>query len=245
PNTPVTSLNQPVKLFPSWSDTTTGRRLYFASNPAAGSSNVYRVNTVTWAIETTFTATAPFGPTSLPSSVLYVGDGVGFMHGLPATGTAAQFTVEQAGFPFRDAAGVNQAIRGGPGWDSGQNRLIFGNAAGNVYTLNTSQYAGAWTLNTNYFMTSTLNVPIASIPLVAGNLIYVTNTQGALFIIDAFRGPAATPRQQLVYTYNFGSPVLSDLSRDADPSSGRIYVSTGNGKLYAVNLEADPTPGSP
>jgi hypothetical protein len=245
PNTPIASLNQPVTQYPSWSDTTTGRRLYIASNPAAGASNVYRVATSTWTIEATLAGAAPFGATSLPNSVLFVGDAGGFMNGLPATGTPAQFTTQQAGFPFRDAAGVGTIVKTAPGWDSSNTRLIYGNSAGNLYTMNINQYAGTWTLNTNYFMYSTGSaVALNSIPLALDGVIYASNAQGTLYAIDAFRG-ALAPKQLLIRQYNLGSPALSDLARDADLASGRIYVTTGNGKLYALTPLADPTPLSP
>jgi len=245
PNTPVASLNQPVKQYPSWSDTSTGRRLYISSNPASGASNVYRVSTPTWTIDSTFSGAAPFGATSLPITTLYVGDSAGFMHGLSATGTAAQFAVEQAGFPFRDASGVNVAVKGAPGWDSDKFRLLFGNANGLLYTMNTLQYAGAWTLDTNYYRFATpAALAINSIPLTISGVTYATNVQGTLYAIDAFRGAAASPKQLLIRQYNLGSPSLSDLTRDGG-GSGRIHVSTSSGKVYAMTPLTDPTPASP
>ena len=87
-------------------------------------------------------------------------------------------------------------------------------------------------------------VALNTIPLALDGVIYASNAQGTLYAIDAFRD-ALAPKQQLIRQYNLGSPALSDLARDADAASGRIYVTTGNGKLYSLTPLVDPTPASP
>jgi outer membrane protein assembly factor BamB len=74
-------------------------------------------------------------------------------------------------------------------------------------------------------------------PLSQDGVIYLSNSLGKLFVMDADTGAGPA----LTRTYNlFGSTVTGDISRDSI-GSGRIYVGT-TGRLYAISPLADPTP---
>jgi hypothetical protein len=249
PNPPVgyafvSTATLPVTSMPSWADTTRGRFLFSASIAVGGVSSIYRVDTTSWAIDASFASTTSFtAATSMPQDVVYVGELSGKMQGLLGLGPVNAF-VTAPGFPF--TASQPGAIRGGAGWDGEKSRLLFGNDAGNFYTLNIKQYVNAWTLGTTYFVLATGATPIQAMPLVQDGVLYAPNSGGKLFVIDVFTGfvgppnPPAQVNQSLFLTYNLGTAPLGDLSRDS-LGSGRIYVGTAGSRLYAIAAAVDPT----
>jgi hypothetical protein len=80
-------------------------------------------------------------------------------------------------------------------------------------------------------------------PLYRFGVLYVSNTAGRLQCIDAWNGNtkngSPTPvKQALVQTFVFGSSALSDVARDW--TTDRIYVTSADGKLYAISHILDP-----
>lgn len=250
---------------PSWWIAPTGTYLFWGT-PATNSatptgSRLLRIRTTNWGnVDGEFNRLSAAGPappdpaanqdcttdilaltnvtdTLLNSTVyLYCGEINGYMHAVNALGT---FTQTRPGFPFRDK---NSAIRGAAVMDWVNGRLIFGNEAGDVYVLGNS--TGTWTLGTNYFRLATPGAAaIRTLPLYQQGLIYASNINGSMFVIDANGGAGPA----VVRTYNLGITVgtndISDVSRDF--GTNRIYVGTSGGRLYSIPQMTDPTPGSP
>ncbi|HLY11612.1 MAG TPA: hypothetical protein VKW04_20085 [Planctomycetota bacterium] len=231
----------------SWADTAGGRMMFQASGTAAnGSSAIYRVRTTSWIVDTQVAGTSAFtGATNVPLDTLFVGEANGRMHAVAALGTAAQF-VERTGFPFT----VNtNAVAGGAIWDMVNaarlpaltgGRIFFGTATGDVFAL--YLYPATWTLGTNYYRVAPAGVsPIQSQPLSQNGILYVSNSNGKLYVFDADGG--AGPVLLTTYTL-FGNAATGDISRDS-VGSGRIYVGTSAGRVYSITPPADPTPSIP
>jgi hypothetical protein len=237
-----------VSTAPSWSDSTTGRSLFLASNAVTNRSNIYRVNVPTWSIDATFTDTTNgsiaddcttnfVAITNLPLDILYVGEMNGWMHGIAALGANNTF-LEAAGYPFRDTPAAPGAvpIQGGAVYDFLTRRLFFGNDAGSLYML-IGYTAPSWSLGTDYYRTTPVaGVPIRTMPLFQSGVLYASNTAGQLFVLDANNGLGG---QTLLRTWNMSNTALSDVSRDA--TTGRIYVGTATGRVLSVPATADPT----
>ena len=119
-------------------------------------------------------------------------------------------------------------------------RLFFGTATGDVFAL--YLYPATWTLNTNYYRVATAGgSAIQSQPLSQDGILYISNSNGKLYVFDADGG--AGPVLMTTYTL-FGSAATGDLSRDS-LGSGRIYIGTNAGRVYAITPPADPTPAIP
>jgi hypothetical protein len=266
---PISTTTRAVTTAPSWFPTSLGSSLFQASNAVGSVSNIYRVKTGAASIDATFTSTTPatlpvfvpalgppvttvdycttsfVAPTNVAfNNILYVGESNGWMHALPALGTALQFLAPAPGFPFRDKV---SAITGGATYDFIRGRIFFGNAAGDVYVLGT--YNGSWRIgpavpvtnpNPNYFRLATPGGnPITSAPLYEDGVLYVSSNSGRVFVIDADSTTGATPLGPvLMRTYNLGSNVLSDPSRDYTTS--RFYVGTAGGRLYSIDQMTNP-----
>lgn len=254
PSWPISTTTRAVTTAPSWSPTTLGPSLFLGSNAVGSVSNIYRVKTAVPTIDATFTTSSPVtippvtptpglptdnycttsivAPTNLAfNGVLYVGESNGWMHGLPGLGLPGEFVVPASGFPFRDST---SAITGGATWEIFRGRLFFGNAAGNLYILGT--YVSGWTLGSNYHRVATGASPITSFPLYDEGLVYVGNGIGRLFVVDADTGAGAPA---LLRTYNLGTTLLSDTSRDY--TTNRLYTGTAGGRLYSIAQMIDPT----
>ncbi len=242
----LSTTNQRVGTAPAYADGATTRYLYCGTTVAGGTSHLYRIHVNNWVLDADFRNTsyaADAGDMSsdvvayanVPVDVLYVGETNGRMHALPALGTALEFAAPVTGFPFRDASSA--AIRGGAYREfSPGSRLIYGDAAGNLYTLNGTLPATP-VLNTDYFRLSTGASAIQSMPLSQGGIVYAANASGQVFVVDANTGTA--PPQAVLLTWNLGTSALGDVSRDF--STGRIYVGTAGGRLYSVPETSDPT----
>ncbi len=245
PSGVISTAQRRIATAPSWADTATGRFVYMASGVQGGRSNIYRIDAASWTLDATFTDTSLNPPsndctsdfvaiTNVPISYLYVGETNGYMHSLTATGTPAQFLVPEPGYPFRDASSA--AVRGGAVWEITRGRLFYGDDAGAVYTLVNSAYSGGWILGTNYFRFVTpFAGPIPAMPLYLDGVIYAADATGHLHAIDADTGAG----QALIRTFTLGLVALGDVSRDFN--TGRIYVGTAGGRLYAVPDIVDPT----
>jgi hypothetical protein len=252
PATPLGSVRPSTA--PAWWFDVTGTNLFWgslATGAAPAGSRLYRVQTSTWGTVAQFnSATSPAAGDCTsdflalanvtnspwdPVPYLYVGEMNGFMHAVDAVGT---FTLTRPGFPFRDAV---SAIRGGAVLDFWGNRLFYGNAAGSLYTLGT--FAGAWSLGTNYFRFATTGGPIQTMPLYLEGVLYASNANGSLYVLDVNTGAG----QALIRTWNLGITAatndVGDVSRDFNTS--RIYVGTSGGRLYSVPVTTDPTPAAP
>ncbi|HLH28666.1 MAG TPA: PQQ-binding-like beta-propeller repeat protein, partial [Acidimicrobiales bacterium] len=119
-------------------------------------------------------------------------------------------------------------------------RLFFGTSTGEVFAL--YLYPATWTLGTNYYRVPTAGgSAIQTEPLAQDGILYVSNTNGKLYVFDADNG--AGPSLLTTYTL-FGNAATGDLSRDS-VGSGRIYVGTSAGRVYSINPVADPTPNIP
>jgi hypothetical protein len=231
----------------SWSDTAAGRMVFQASGLATnGTAALYRVRTTSWTIDAQVAATsAILGPVNVPLDTLFAGETSGRIHAVAALGTAGQF-VEKAGFPFTPNA---SPVAGGVVWDLVNaarlptltgGRLFFGNNVGEVFSL--YLYPPTWTLNTNYYRVATAGGgAIQTQPLAQAGVLYVSNASGKLLVFDADSG--AGPALMTTYTL-FGLAANGSVSRDSI-GSGRIYVGTGAGRVYAINPSADPTPAVP
>jgi hypothetical protein len=236
----------------SWWDTLAGRYIYGASQASGGQSYIGRAVASSWTIDAVF-ASASLNPpaadctSSFNGNVnvavwafgstpyLYAAEENGYVHAVTAAGTAAEFSTQRPGYPFRDKV---SAVRSGVGVEFGTGRVFFGNDAGDLYTMGT--FGTGWVLNTNYFRLATPGgLPIQGMPLYSYGVLYASNTGGKVFVVDANNGAGQT----LARTYNLGSNALGDLSRD--PEFGRIYVASSGGRLYAFESFADPTPGVP
>ncbi len=227
----------PVSSSPSWVDTINGRMVW-----TAGSNRIYRVSTVSWGVDASYAPGTTFtAPTSIPIDTIYEGGQNGVMYGLVPYGDPNTVT-PATGFPFNPSSG--SAISGGAGWDSLKSRLIFGNDLGQIYTLNVT-LGGAWNLGTTYWRSTTTGGAIQTTPLVQDGVMYVSNTTGKVYVFDFYNGYVGPPygenlNQTLLVTWNFGSGALGDLSREA-VLTGRLYVGTTGGKLYAFWPTPDPT----
>lgn len=229
----------------SWADTVGGRMIFQATGLATnGTSQICRIRTSTWALDTAVNSTGAFnGPTNVPIDTLFVGEATGRVHAVSALGTTAQF-VERTGFPFV----VNlSAVNGGIVWEPVNitrqptllgGRLAFGAANGDIYLL--YLYPATWTLNTNYYKITPAGNSVQSMPLLQDGRLYVSNSNGRLFVFDADTGAGPA----LSTTYNlFGNAVATDVSRDA--INNRIFVGTSGARMYAITPPADPTPTFP
>lgn len=236
----------PVTGQSSWADTSSGRKIYQASNVVAGASNIYRIDTTSWTVDASLASTSSFlAPTNLPVDTVFVGEQNGQMHAVSALGTPAQF-VERTGFPFTVNA---NAVTGGAVWDKVNaarlpaltgGRLYFGTGAGEVFEL--YLYPATWTAGTNYYRVVTpAAAAITSMPLAQNGVLYVSNSAGNLYVYDADSG--AGPALIRTYTW-FANAATSDVSRDS-VGSGRIYVGTSGSRLYSINPVPDPTPSVP
>jgi len=221
--------------------------VYQATGTATnGTSSIYRIRTTSWAVDTQVNSTSAFtGATNVPLDFLFVGEANGKVHAVSALGTAAQF-VEQPGFPF--AVNTNP-IAGGVVWEKmgaarlpalTGGRLFFGTSTGEVFEL--YLYPATWTLGTNYYRVATAGgSAIQTQPLSQDGILYVSNSNGKIYIYDADNG--AGPSLMMTYTL-FGLAATGDLSRDSI-GSGRIYVGTSAGRVYSINPAVDPTPAIP
>jgi hypothetical protein len=229
----------------SWADTASGRTIFQATGAVAGASSIYRVLTSSWTVNAQVNSTSAFtAPTNVPTDTLFVGEANGRMHAVNALGTAVQF-VERTAFPFTLNA---SAVTGTAIWDN-QNvsrlptlsggRLFFGTANGGVYQL--YLYPASFSLGTNAYSVATPGGnPIQSMPLVQDGVLFVTNNKGNLFVFDADNGAGLA----LMTTYTwFANAATGDVSRDPTTGSGRIYVGTSAGRVYALVPPADPTGG--
>lgn len=242
----LSTTTRTITTAPSWADTPSGRRLFLASNAVSSVSNIYRVNVPNWIIDANvFSTTAFVAPTNVATDTLFVGELSGRMHALPALGTPAQFMVERTGFPFTSNT---SPVTGGAVWDwvnqsrlpLNGGRLFFGTGAGDLYTL--YLYPSTWALGSNYYRNSTPGGnAIQTMPLAQDGVVYVANSRGSLFIFDADAG--AGPVLLRTYTL-FGAAASGDISRDS-LGSGRLYVGTAAGRVYAIPPPSDPTPQFP
>ncbi len=225
----------------SWADTVSGRMVF-----QAGGTNIYRIRTSNWTIDTQVNSTSVFtGQTNVPLDTLFVGEANGRMHAVNALGIASSF-VERTGFPF--TLNVSPII-GGAVWDNTNaarlptltgGRLVFGNNAGDVFLL--YLYPATRTLGTNYYRVPTAGgSSLQTQPLVQDGVLYASNSNGRLYTFDLDNG--AGPALMTTYTL-FGNVATGDLSRDAI-GSGRIYVGTNAGRVYAITPPTDPTPAIP
>lgn len=236
----------------SWADTAGGRMVFQAAGQATnGTSSIYRVRTTNWTIDTQVNGTSAFtGPTNVPLDTLFVGEFNGRIHAVAALGTAAQF-VNRPGFPFT----VNtNAVTGGVIWDNTNvarlpaltgGRLFFGTGSGEVFVL--YLYPAAWVAagpTANYYrLTPPGAAAVQTQPLVQGGILYVSNSGGRLHVYDADTGAGPSALPMTTYTL-FGNAATGDISRDSI-GSGRIYVGTGAGRVYAIPPPADPTGAFP
>jgi outer membrane protein assembly factor BamB len=141
------------------------------------------------------------------------------------------------------------SITGGIVWDNTNavrlpalsgGRLFFGNSAGEVHAL--YLYPPTWTLGTNFYrVTPAGGANIQSMPLVQDGVLYLSSSNGRLYLYDADGG--AGPALMTTYTL-FANAGAGDLSRDSI-GSGRIYVGTSAGRVYAITPPTDPTPAVP
>jgi hypothetical protein len=246
---PVSTGNFRVVTAPAWADGATTRYLYCGTFWSGGSSHLYRVHVGNWVIEADYRDSSYTGSGSdmesdvvalvnVPTDTLYVGELNGFMHALPALGTAAEFIAPRPGFPFRD--GFAGEIRGGAVVDFATGRLIYGNGGGHLYTVKTA-LTGPPVLDTDYYRLSTGAAAIRTMPLALGGMIYASNSAGRLFAVDAFRG--AAPWQTVVMTWNLGTAALGDVSFDV--GGFRVNVGSASGRFYSLPLSADPTGAFP
>ena len=88
--------------------------------------------------------------------------------------------------------------------------------------------------------------PITSAPLYYNGVLAVGSTGGKLYFLDRNTGNATTP-VTIIREYQFGSSeAVSGIG--FDPTANRYMVSTasssGDGRLYYIDLIADPTPTS-
>jgi hypothetical protein len=240
PHRPISTSTRRIATAPSWSDASTGRSLFLASNAVAGASNIYRVHVPSWVIDATYSRTS--GPpaddcttdfeafTNLAFDTLLVGETNGYMHGIAGLGPPATF-LEIPGYPFRDST---SPVRGGAVKDFFLDRVFYGNDNGSVYTL--GAWTGAWSLGVNYWRLDAGVGAVRTMPLYDFNgVLYAATAAGRLLIIDVNNGAGQT----LLQTYHLGVLPLGDVSRD--PSTLRIYVGSQAGRLYAVDPVLDPT----
>ncbi len=252
PDPPLSIGNVPISSGFAWWTTLTGRYLYGASQASGGASYIGRAVTGTWTLDAVFSGSAMNPPAddctsdflgyvnimnfnADPTPYLFVGEANGWMHGVKAAGTALEFLTQRPGFPFRDKV---SAVQGGAIMDFFTGRLFYGNAAGDVYTLNS--YPGSWVLNTSYFRFATPGAAaIRTMPLFENGILYASNSAGRVFVLDVNNGAGQT----LLRAYNLGTLPLGDVSRDF--TTNRIYVATLGGRLYSIPAMTDPTPGAP
>jgi Concanavalin A-like lectin/glucanases superfamily len=136
------------------------------------------------------------------------------------------------------------AIMGSSYYDNLTDTVQYGTQGGTVIVLNGS---GA-VLNTSYpYTPGAASDAITAAPLYYGGVLVVGSTGGKLYFIDRNNG-ASTPAAALIREYYFGpSEAVSGIG--FDPNVNRYMVTTANssandGRLYYIDLIADPTPGS-
>ncbi len=230
PQDPIPTAGVEVATAPTWWDNQLGTRwVYFASGPPGGT--IYRINTNSWMIEGLHPASS--GCVAItnvmysipdPTPYLYVGELNGRMNAVKAAGTVGDFSVQRTGFPFSSSG----AIRGGAIVDFYTNRVFFGNASGNIYTL-----GGVVTPA----VIATGGGPIETMPLYQEGILYVSNKGGKVYCVDTNTSAGG---QFLLRTYNFGTNALGDISRDGF-STGLLHVGTSGGRTYAIPPMIDPT----
>lgn len=222
----------------AWADTPVGRMLYQGTGNA-----IYRVKTSNWLVDTQVPSGNVDGPTSMPVDTLFAAEFGGAIHAIPALGTAAQF-VDRPGFPF---TANGNPVSGGVTWENTWatrlpgltgGRLFFGTSTGEIFLI--YLYPPTWIQGTNYYR---IPAPAGSngvktLPLVQNGLLYVSTLNGHLNVFDADTGTGPA----LITSYSlFGQTVTGDISRDSI-GSGRIYVGTSSGRVYALTPPPDPTP---
>ena len=137
------------------------------------------------------------------------------------------------------------AIMSSPYYDSVTDTVQYGTQGGTIIVLSGS---GALLNTTDYPYTPVGGTgdPITAAPLYNSGILAVGSTKGKLYFLD--RATGTSPSVKVLREYAFGaSESVSGIS--LDPTSNRYLVSTANaatndGRLYYIDLIADPTPGS-
>jgi hypothetical protein len=134
------------------------------------------------------------------------------------------------------------AIMGSSYYDRGTDTVQFGTQGGTVIVLGGS---GA-VLNAGYpYTPGAAGDAITAAPLYYAGVLAVGSTGGKLYFLDRNNGASSVA---LIRQYNFGSgESVSGIG--FDPNVNRYMVTTANssandGRLYYIDLIADPTPGS-
>ncbi|HEY6478087.1 MAG TPA: PQQ-binding-like beta-propeller repeat protein, partial [Polyangia bacterium] len=169
---------------------------------------------------------------------VYAGDDGGTMWAINPTSIASF-----AGAPLWSFNTAN-AIKSSPYYDTGTDTVQYGTQGGTVIVLGGT---GA-KLNTAYPYTPAGGAgdPITSAPLYYNGVLAVGSTGGKLYFLDRNTGNATTP-VTVIREYQFGSSeAVSGIG--FDPTANRYMVSTasssGDARLYYIDLIADPTPAS-
>jgi outer membrane protein assembly factor BamB len=127
--------------------------------------------------------------------------------------------------------------------DPATSRAFYGDGDGHLYaSYNSSGTTGAQI--TGFPYQPSASDAYAGAPLYKSGVLVVGTTTGALYIIDINGGSGPV----LLYTYKF-SPTTKVSGVGYDSTSSRYMISTADptnkdGKLFYLDLVADPTPGS-
>jgi hypothetical protein len=135
---------------------------------------------------------------------------------------------------------ASDQIKSSPFYDYPSDTIIFGTEAGKVVSLSSAGAAGG-----GYpFTPGASSDAVRSAPFYASGVLLVGTTTGKLFVIDRNNGSAPA----LITEYHFG-PTEGVSGIGFDGSTNRYMVSTSDatnkdGRLYYIDLVADPTSGS-
>jgi hypothetical protein len=137
---------------------------------------------------------------------------------------------------------AGDSIQSSPVYDYATTTIHFGTDGGKVVALNVSG-----TPLTGYpYVPGSTSDSIRSALLYANGLVIVGTTTGKVFFIDRNNG---TTGPALVREYYFGpTEQVSGVGFDSNTSRYMVATSdptTKDGRLYYVDLIADPTPGTP
>jgi outer membrane protein assembly factor BamB len=136
---------------------------------------------------------------------------------------------------------AGDSIRSSPFYDGTSNTLHFGTEAGKIVVLNSSGVA----LTGYPYVPGTTSDPIRGGILYVNGILVVGSTTGKLFFLDRNNG---TTGPALIREYYFGpTESVSGIGYDSSGSRYMISVSdpsANDGRLYYIDVIADPTAGS-
>ncbi len=137
------------------------------------------------------------------------------------------------------------AIKSSPYYDTGTDTVQYGTQGGTIIVLGgTGAVLNSGATRTRPREARATRSPSA--PLYYNGVLAVGSTGGKLYFLDRNTGNATTP-VTIIREYQFGSSeAVSGIG--FDPTANRYMVSTasssGDGRLYYVDLITDPTPTS-